>query len=137
MTDNTIRVGVIGAGGNTKKFHIPGLQKQRGVEVVAVANRTLASAAKVADEFGIESARTDWEEIVYDDSIDAVCIGTWPYMHARSPSLRCKRANVLCGTHGDDFGASTRHAGSLADESQPDRPDRAGTLTFKVDRVMN
>lgn len=82
MKNGSIRVGVIGAGGNTKKFHIPGLQAQPNVEVVAVANRSLASARKVAKAFDIETACSSWEDIIYDDEIDAVCIGTWPYMHA-------------------------------------------------------
>ena len=87
MTDSTIRVGVIGAGGNTRKFHIPGLQKQKGVEVVAVANRTMASGERVAKEFGITSVYDSWEEIIFDDDINAICIGTWPYMHA--PNDHC------------------------------------------------
>ena len=82
MSDQTIRVGVVGAGGNTRKHHIPKLQAQKGVEVVAVANRTRASAAKVAKEFGIERVVEHWQQIIEDPELDAVCIGTWPYMHA-------------------------------------------------------
>ena len=82
MANEKIRVGVIGAGGNTTKLHIPGLLAQDGVEVVSVANRTEASGQRVADEFGIARIAADWQEIVEDPDIDAVCIGTWPYMHA-------------------------------------------------------
>lgn len=81
MSTDTIRVGVIGAGANTRKRHIPGLQAQEGVEVVAVANRTSASGQRVAEEFDIAAVYDDWMEIIEDDDIDAVCIGTWPYMH--------------------------------------------------------
>ena len=35
-----IHVGVVGAGGNTKARHIPGLQAIDGVEVVSVCNRS-------------------------------------------------------------------------------------------------
>lgn len=82
MKSGNIRVGVIGAGANTRRFHIPNLQAQRGVEVAAVANRTKASGLKVAKEFDIPRVAGSWEDIVYNDEIDAVCIGTWPYMHA-------------------------------------------------------
>ena len=138
MTDNTIRVGVIGAGGNTKKFHIPGLQKQRGVEVVAVANRTLASAAKAADEFGIESARADWEEIVYDDSIDAVCIGTWPYMHAPITIAALQAGkHVLCEAR---MAMTSAQAHGMLEVSQMNPSLVAqivpAPLTFKVDQVI-
>ena len=39
MTDSTIRVGIVGAGANTRSKHIPGLQAIKGVEVVSVCNR--------------------------------------------------------------------------------------------------
>ena len=82
MPQNTIRVGLIGAGGNTRSRHIPGLKEQAGVELAAVANRTVASGKRVAEEFGVERVYEDWRELMEDDDIDAVCIGTWPYMHA-------------------------------------------------------
>jgi predicted dehydrogenase len=77
-----IRVGLIGAGANTRKRHIPGLEAQTGVEIVAVANRTRESGEKVAKEFEIPKVYDSWLEIIDDEDIDAVCIGTWPYMHA-------------------------------------------------------
>ncbi len=82
MANNTIRVGLIGAGGNTRSRHIPGLLAQKGVELAAVANRSVASGRKIAKEFGVGKVCGHWREIIEDGSIDAVCIGTWPYMHA-------------------------------------------------------
>lgn len=86
-----IRVGVIGAGGNTRTKHIPGFQAIPGVEVVAVANRTRASAQRVATEFGITRVADDAQEIISSPAIDAVCIGTWPNRHAEL-SLAALRA---------------------------------------------
>jgi len=40
MSDNALRIGVIGAGANTRDRHIPGLLEQENVEMVAVAHRT-------------------------------------------------------------------------------------------------
>lgn len=82
MAEKVIRVGIIGAGRNTRDKHIPGLRAQPNVEVASVANRTLESAQRVADEMEIPRAAADWTEIMADKDIDAVCIGTWPYMHA-------------------------------------------------------
>ena len=79
--DKTIRVGFIGAGGNTRLHHIPKLKAQPGVELVAVANRTKESGERVAREFGIARVHGDWREIVEAKDVDAVCIGTWPYTH--------------------------------------------------------
>ena len=82
MSEKKIRVGLIGAGGNTRAFHIPGLAKQPDVQIVAVANRTRESSQRVADEFAIAKVHDHWRALLDDASIDAVCIGTWPYMHA-------------------------------------------------------
>ncbi len=38
--------------------------------------------AKAADDFGIGRIASSWQEVIADDSIDAICIGTWPYLHA-------------------------------------------------------
>jgi predicted dehydrogenase len=76
-----IRVGLIGAGANTRARHIPGLRTVEGVELVAVCNRRSESAQAVAGEFGIPRVVEHWEQIVADPTIDAVVIGTWPYLH--------------------------------------------------------
>ena len=81
MAEETIRIGLIGAGGNVRNRHIPGFQQVAGLEIAAVANRSLESGRSVADQFNISQVYSGWQELLEDDSIDAVCIGTWPYMH--------------------------------------------------------
>jgi predicted dehydrogenase len=76
-----IRVGIVGAGGIVGSRHIPGLRRMPGVEIVAVANRSLESSQRAAAEFGIPRAYASWQELIAADGIDAVLIGTWPYMH--------------------------------------------------------
>jgi predicted dehydrogenase len=78
----TIRIGLIGAGANTRLRHIPGLRAVEAVEIVAVCNRRRESAQAVADAFNIQRTVEHWQEIVLDPDIDAVVIGTWPYLHA-------------------------------------------------------
>ena len=97
MTDKKIRVGFIGAGANTRKHHIPKLAAQPGVELVAVANRSKESGEKVAREFGIGRVQGSWTEIVNAPDIDAVCIGTWPYMHCElTTAALAAGKHVLC-----------------------------------------
>lgn len=81
MAEEQIRVGLIGAGGNVSNRHIPGFQKAADVEIVAVANRSMESGRAVADQFNISQVYGSWQELLEDESINAVCIGTWPYMH--------------------------------------------------------
>lgn len=77
----TIRVSIVGAGENTRKMHIPGLQAIPGVEIVGVANRRRESAGRVAGEFGIPTVYNTWESLVSAQDSDAIVIGTWPYLH--------------------------------------------------------
>lgn len=82
MQTPKLRIGLVGAGENTRLKHIPGFLALPSVQVVSVANRTRASGERVAREFGIEKVASDWRAVVEDPEVDAVCIGTWPYLHA-------------------------------------------------------
>jgi len=77
-----LRIGFIGAGANTRLRHLPGFRSIAGVELVCVANRTEQSSGEVAAEFGIGRVAARWQDVVAADDVDAVCIGTWPYLHA-------------------------------------------------------
>ena len=77
----SIRIGIIGAGGNTRLRHIPGFRAVDDVDIVGVVNRTRESSEKSAREFSIPEVFNDWQEMIASPDIDAVCIGTWPNMH--------------------------------------------------------
>ena len=81
MTTTPLRIGFIGAGSICRTRHIPGLQKIPGVSIVAVSNRTPESAKKIAAEFNIPETIDNWQDLIARKDIDAVFIGTWPYMH--------------------------------------------------------
>lgn len=81
MADRTLRIGIVGAGANTRARHIPGFRAIPGVEIVGVVNRTPESTAKAAAELGIPRTFPDWQSLVKDPAIDAVCVGTWPNLH--------------------------------------------------------
>ena len=83
MSTSPIRVGIIGAGDNTRKLHIPNLQAIEGVEITGVVNRSRASSQRAADDFGIPTVYDSWRELIAADDTDAIVIGTWPYMHCR------------------------------------------------------
>jgi len=78
---DSIRVGFIGLGSICRQRHVPGLRRIPGVEIVAVANRSRESSEGAAREFNIPHVCDRWEDVVARDDIDAVFIGTWPYMH--------------------------------------------------------
>ena len=84
MSESSIRVSVIGAGGNTRSKHIPGLQAIEGVEIIGVCNRSRESSQKVADQFGIPRVYDLWLDAIEDGEVDAIVIGTWPHIHCRA-----------------------------------------------------
>ena len=81
MSEVPIRVGVVGAGGSAIETHIPQFQSIDGVEVVSVSNRTRESSQRAAERCGIPKVYDNWPDLVAADDINAVFIGTWPYLH--------------------------------------------------------
>jgi predicted dehydrogenase len=97
MADKPVRIGIIGAGGNTRARHIPGLRAVEGVEIVGVCNRSRASSEKVARESAIPKVYDTWQDAAADAETDAIVIGTWPQLHcpATAASLRAGK-HVMC-----------------------------------------
>lgn len=97
MSEQRIRVGIVGAGANTRLRHIPGFRQIAGVEVAGVVNSNAGSTARVAAEFDIPKTYANWEQLVADPEIDAILIGTWPNLHC---AVTCAALNagkhVLC-----------------------------------------
>jgi predicted dehydrogenase len=129
-----IRVGVIGAGGIVSSVHVPNLRKMPNVEIVAVANRSLDSSKRAAAQLNIPRAYPDWEQLLAAGGIDAVLIGTWPYMH-RAVTLAALDTgrHVLCQARmaeaRDMLAASRRHS-NLVCQLVP------SSGTYKIDRAL-
>jgi predicted dehydrogenase len=97
MTAERIRVGIVGAGANTRARHIPGLQALERVDLVSVCNRSEESSQAAAREAGIRRIYANWQELVEADDTNAIVIGTWPYLHGpvTLKALECGK-HVLC-----------------------------------------
>ncbi len=78
---DTIRIGIVGLGGICRDRHVPGFQGIDGVELVSVVNRSPESSRAAADANAIPEVDESWGTLVARDDLDAVVIGTWPYMH--------------------------------------------------------
>jgi predicted dehydrogenase len=130
MADKTIRVGFVGAGNNCKRHHIPKLLAQPGVEIVAVANRSKESGERVAKEFGIARVETDWRAVMNAPDVDAICIGTWPYMHrelvlaalAGGKHVLCEARMAMNAAEGRDMLAAARAKPNLVTQLVPGPP---------------
>ena len=136
--EKPIRVGIIGAGGIVSSVHVPGLKRQPGVELVSVANRSLESSRRAADELGIRNAYANWEELLAAGGLDAVLIGTWPYMHkAITLAALDQGLHVLCQARmandaaeaRDMLAASQRHPNQIC-QLVP------SSGTYRIDRAL-
>ncbi len=115
-----LRVGVVGAGANTRLRHIPGLQAIEGVSVDVVCNRSEASSRSVAEAFSIPRIAAKWQDVVADPEIDAICIGTWPCLHAEI-SIAALKAGKHVLTEARM--AMNTQEGEAMVEASLDRPD--------------
>ncbi len=72
-----LKVGIIGCGGITNK-HLPALERNPDVEVVAFCDILIERAEKMAKEYGTDDAKTyvDYKELLADESIVAVHVLT-------------------------------------------------------------
>ena len=81
MTDDVICVGFVGAGANTRLHHLPGFKAIEGVDLVSVCNLSRESGQRVAGEFQIPKVYDSWIDLIEAPNTNAICVGTWPYMH--------------------------------------------------------
>ncbi len=92
--DSRVRVGLVGAGGFTLNRMLPNLVKIPTAEVTVVSNRSRESGEAVAERFGIPRVTTDWHSVVDAADVDAVFVGTPPYVH-----LEIVLAALAAGKH--------------------------------------
>ncbi|WP_259619300.1 Gfo/Idh/MocA family protein [Paenibacillus doosanensis] len=117
----TIRIGLIGAGGIARSRHLPGLQKLKGVELAAVANRRYDNALKAAEEYGFGKAYRTWQEVAEDPAVDAVFVCTPPYLH--------KEITAYCLARGKHVFSQARMAMNLPEALEMLKLDESTRLT--------
>lgn len=97
MANDTLKIGIIGAGSIVRQRHMPGLADIEGVEVVAVCNRHSMTARQFAEEYKVPKVAYDWHEIVGMPEVDIIWIGTTPYMHREITTTALKAGkHVFC-----------------------------------------
>ncbi len=138
MAGGIVRVGIVGAGNNTRVRHIPGLRAVDGVEIVSVCNRSRESSERVAGQFEIPRVYDSWLDLVKADDTDAICIGTWPYMHCPVTLAALENGkHVLCEAR-MAMNAQEAHAMLAAARRRPHLVTQIvpSPLRFKVDRTI-
>jgi len=77
-----LRVALVGVGAAAQVNHIPALKRTEGVELVALVDRDPEKAGRVAAKFGVPHVHERLDDMLADESIDAVDICTPNYLHA-------------------------------------------------------
>jgi predicted dehydrogenase len=81
-SDGKTRLGIIGAGNHVKGALLPALSAIKDADLVAVCTQKGVNAKNLAEKIGAAFCTTDYREILSDDTIDGVIIGTRHDTHA-------------------------------------------------------
>jgi predicted dehydrogenase len=89
-------IGVIGTGAGVRT-HIPVWSRTAGARVTAICSHAADRAAAVAEQFGLDHAVTDYDELARLDDVDLVVVATTPDLHhaATMAAIRAGK-HVLC-----------------------------------------
>lgn len=138
MADETVRIGIVGAGSNTRLRHIPGFKELEGVELVSVANRSRQSSQQVADEYEIPEVYDSWVDLIQAPNTNAICIGTWPYMHCTLVLAALKHDKHVLTEARMAMNTAESHIMLNASRKHPDRVSQIvpAPHTLKVDRII-
>jgi predicted dehydrogenase/threonine dehydrogenase-like Zn-dependent dehydrogenase len=77
-----VRLGFVGAGNYATSMLLPHLHRDPDVELASVATSSSLSALNAQRKFGFAAVTTDPDEVLADDSLDAVVIVTRHHSHA-------------------------------------------------------
>ncbi|MBR6020374.1 MAG: Gfo/Idh/MocA family oxidoreductase [Lachnospiraceae bacterium] len=97
MSEKKVRWGVLGTANIARWCTIPGMKKADNCELYAIAGRSAEKAKRFAEEFGIEKYYGSYEELLQDESVQAVYIPLPNHLHLPwvTKALRAGK-HVLC-----------------------------------------
>jgi predicted dehydrogenase len=81
MTEDNLRVALIGCGSIAHFIHIPGLRLCPRVSLTFACDSSLETARSTADKFNIPRLTSDYHEVITDPAVDAVIIATPNHLH--------------------------------------------------------
>ncbi|HUR47875.1 MAG TPA: Gfo/Idh/MocA family oxidoreductase [Candidatus Saccharimonadales bacterium] len=93
----TIGVAIVGCGGITLQNHLPGLALCKDVKVTALCDADPATLERARQQTGVQTASTDYREILKRDDVQAVIIATPNFIHPDiSNTAVAHGKHVLC-----------------------------------------
>ncbi|WP_458121893.1 Gfo/Idh/MocA family protein [Paenibacillus sp. Z6-24] len=84
MSDQVLRIGIVGCGGIAQNKHLPSLSKQPLASLVAFCDIVEERASEAAEQYGTEDAKvyTDYKQLLEDQTIDVIHVCTPNDSHA-------------------------------------------------------
>jgi predicted dehydrogenase len=115
LSQDKLRVAVVGAGRWARSAHIPGWQRDPRVELVALADVDEAAVAEAGRDFGVARTVTDHRELLDDPGIDVIDVVTGNAGHFEiSWAALDAGKHVLCEKPVHHDYRETRRAAELA-----------------------
>ena len=97
MTNDKLRVAVVGAGRWAQRAHIPGWQRDPRVEVVALSDTDPTVLEEVGKQFGVDRLAADYRDLLADASIDVIDVATANHAHFEVSEAALQAGkHVLC-----------------------------------------
>ncbi|MCI0487139.1 MAG: Gfo/Idh/MocA family oxidoreductase [Blastocatellia bacterium] len=128
-----IRTGLIGAG-FVGPLHVEAVRRLGFVEVVAVATSSREPAEKKAEQLGIERAYRSYEELLADDSIEAVHVCTPNYKHYEVVMAALEsRKHVICDK---PLGLTAAEARAMRQRAAETRKVNAVTFNYRFNPLV-
>ena len=82
MSNNKLRIGIIGVGVIALYRHVPKLREDDRVELVAVSRRNSEKLSQIQRARKVPEAYTDWHEMLEKARLDAVVIAAPDHWHS-------------------------------------------------------
>ena len=91
ISDNKLRIGIIGIGWYAAINHVPRFRDTGRAEIVAISRRNPERLALAKKELNVAAAYPDWQKMLEQTMLDAVVICTPNNMHAESTIAALER----------------------------------------------
>ena len=82
MSEDKIRIGMIGIGFYAITAHVPALRDTGQVEIAAISRRNPKALADAKEALDVEGAYTDWHDLLKRSDLGAIVVSTAHHAHA-------------------------------------------------------
>lgn len=93
----TIRLGVVGCGAHAQIAHLPIIKKNTACQLIAICDADVRKLNHLGTKYDVQYRYQDFQEIVTNESVEALVIATPNYLHAPMTISALKYGkHVLC-----------------------------------------